>query len=111
MKDMLFVFALAVLLLTARILIPKMLETEHAGHKFGYGLVLFGIYTAVMLFMFRFFCGFDGDQIRTGEDVYTRMLVAFLTTNLLSAFSACLYFFTREKRKLTQAEKMKLKDM
>jgi len=34
-----------------------------------------------------------------------------LLVNLAALFSACLYFFTREKRKLSEAEKMKLKDL
>lgn len=111
MKEMIYVCALIGLLLTARILIPKMLSAERAGCRFGLGVVLFGVYTALTLLMFSFFCKFDGAAIRTGEEVFTRIVVAFLLMNIMTLFAACLYFVSREKRKLTQAEKMKLKDL
>ena len=111
LKEMIYVCALIGLLLTASILIPKMLSAEIAGCRFGLGVVLFGGYTALTLLMFSFFGMFDGAAIRTGEEVFTRIVVAFLLMNIMTLFAACLYFVSREKRKLTQAEKMKLKDL
>jgi len=111
MKDVLFTFALVALLLTARILIPKMLSAEKSGWKFGLAIMLFAIYTAVMLIMFYFFCNFDRQITSAGYEVFIRVIIAFLIVNLMIVFAACQYYFTREKRRLTQEEKMKLKDL
>lgn len=111
MKEILFTFTLVALLLAARILIPGMQKSEKPVWKFGLGIILFGIYTAVMLIMFYFFCNFDGQIAPAGKEVFVRIVIAFLIVNFMIVFVACQYYFTREKRKLTQEEKMKLKDM
>ena len=105
--------ALLVLLLAVRLLTPKMMESTSNGVRFGIGLGLFGIYTAVSILMFRYFCTFDGKIISelSGNEVWNRVVCAFLLVNLSSVFAACIFFFTREKRKLSQEEKMKLKDL
>lgn len=102
-----------VLLLAARILIPRMMESESAGTKFGIGVCLFGIYTAVSLLMFRYLCSFDGKGAGglTGSEVWTRVTVAFLLVNVSVVIAACLFYFTRNRRTLSQEEKMKLKDL
>lgn len=102
-----------VLLLAARLLTPKMLESESVGARFGIGIGLFGIYWAVCLLMFRYLCTFDGGEIArlTGGEVWKRVVIAFALVNVAALFAACIYFFTREKRKLSQEEKMKLKDL
>ncbi len=105
--------ALLVLLLAVRLLTPKMMESTSAGVRFGIGLGLFCIYTAVCILMFRYFCTFDDNIIAelSGKEVWNRVVCAFLMVNVASAFAACIFFFTREKRKLSQEEKMKLRDM
>ena len=103
---------IAVILIgSVKILVPKMMEEETAGKRFGLGVVLFALYTAVTLLMFYHFCTFEGNGFGSGWDVFVRIVAAFLVVNLIALITACLYFFSREKRKLTQAEKMKLKDM
>ena len=103
---------IAVVLIGAvKILVPKMVEAESAGKRFGLGVMLFAIYTAVTLLMFYHFCTFDGNGFGSGSEVFTRVVLAFVIMNFITLFSACLYFFTREKRKLTQEEKMRLKDL
>ena len=104
---------LLVLLLAARLMVPKMLEAESAGVRFGMGLGIFGIYTAVSLLMFRYLCIFDGKPIAqlTGAEVWSRVVCAFLLVNIAVCMTACIFFFAREKRKLSQEEKMKLKDL
>ena len=107
------ILIMVVLLLTARLLIPKMMESESAAVRFGIGVSLFGIYTVVSLLVFRYLCSFDGREIAqlTGREVWNRVLCGFLLTNFSAVFAACLFFFTREKRKLSQKDKMKLKDL
>ena len=102
-----------VLLLAVRLLVPKMMDTRSAGVKFSLVLCLFGIYTAVSLLMFRYLCVFDGGTIAalTGKEVWIRVVCAFVLVNLSAAAVACIFFFTREKRRLSQEEKMKLKDL
>jgi len=105
--------ALMVLLLAARLMTPKMMEAESAGVRFGLGMGLFGIYTAVSLLMFRYLCTFDGKGIAqlTGAEVWRRVVCAFVLVNIAVCMTACIFFFAREKRKLSQEEKMKLKDL
>ena len=104
---------LLVLLLAARLLTPKMMESESAGVRFGIGVGLFGIYSVVCLLMFRYLCTFDGGEIAqmAGSEVWKRVIVAFILVNVAAVFAACIYFFTRERRTLSQEEKMKLKDL
>lgn len=107
------ILIMLLLLLAARFLTPKMMETESAGVRFGIGLGLLGIYTVVSVLMFRYLCTFDGRAIAQlqATEVWNRVICAFLLVNFAVAFAAGIFFFTREKRKLTQDEKMKLKDM
>lgn len=113
MSENMAVMGVMLVLLTGLVkyLVPKMLDADTAGKRFGIGVVLFGIYTAVTLLVFYYFCTFEGTGFGRGEEVFVRMVLAFLTINLITLFGACLYFFTREKRKLSQQEKMKLKDL
>lgn len=101
----------AALLLAVRLLVPKLLAVESAGKGFAIGLGLFGIYTVLTVFLFYYFCNFEGNGFGTGEETLVRCVVAFLVMNLIVLFNACLYFFTRDRRKMNQTEKMKLKDM
>ena len=96
------------LVLMARVLIPKMQDAESAGMKFGIGVILFLIYNVGCVFMFHYvYTITPGD----GQQVLTNVLVAFGISNMIVLITACLYFVSREKRKLSQAEKMKLKDL
>ena len=110
---MIEIYVFLALLLTARLLIPRMMDSGPAKVRFGLGISLFGIYTAVCLFMFRYLCMFDDKRIAelSGDEVWIRVVCAFLLVNFAAAFTAGIFFFTREKRKLSQKEKMKLKDL
>lgn len=101
----------AALMLAVRLLVPKLLTAESAGKGFAIGVGLFGIYTVLTVILFYYFCNFEGNGYGTGEEAFARCVVAFLIVNLIVLFNACLYFFTREKRKMKQTEKMKLKDL
>ena len=107
------VLLLIVMALAARFMVPKMLNTESAAARFGIGIGLFGLYTAGCVLMFRYLCTVDGSAIAqlSGDAVWNRVVVAFLLMNLVVLFAACIFFFTRERRKLSQNNKMKLKDL
>lgn len=91
--------ALIVLLLAVRLLTPKMMESTSNGVRFGIGLGLFGIYTAVCILMFRYFCTFDDKIISelSGNEVWNRVVCAFLLVNFSSVFAACIFSLQEKK--------------
>lgn len=108
--DVLFMIVLA---LAARFLTPKMMYAESAAVKFGLGVGLFALYTAGCLSMFHYLCTVNGTAMAnlSGVEVWNRVICAFLLMNLCVLIAGTLFYFTREKRTLTQKEKMKLKDL
>lgn len=112
------VLLMMVLALTARFMVPKMMYTESAKVRFAVGCALFVMYNVVCLAMCRYLCcysymGGRGVAISdlSGPEVWNRVVVAFLLTNAAVLFAACIFYFTRDKRTLSQKEKMKLKDL
>ena len=67
----------------------------------------------VSFMMFRYMCTFDGSEIAqlAGHEVWFRVLCAFLLVNVAVVFVSGIVYLTRDKRKLSQQEKMKLKDL
>lgn len=110
--DLLVILLLA---FVARFLIPQMMHSEKAGVRFGIGCGLFGMYTVACIAAFRYVCTEmnNGAEIAdlSGSTVWGSILCAFLLINITVLFTACVFFFAREKRKLSQEEKMKLKDL
>lgn len=114
--EILLMMALA---LIARLLVvPRMMYSESAGVCFGFGCLLFAMYTLVCLAMMRYLCcytynGGRGVSIAdlTGSEVWNRVVIGFLLTNVSALFVACIFFFTRDRRTMSQKEKMKLKDL
>lgn len=101
------------LLVLVKLLVPKMMDAESANQRFGICVLLFSLYTAITLLVFYHFCTFDAfsGNVLTGKDIFMRIVAAFVAVNLITVFTACLYHFSREKRKLSEEDKMKLKDM
>ena len=108
--ELLLMLALA---FASRFLIPHMMYSERSGVRFGIGVLLFGFYTVCAIAMFRYICCVDGSQIAdlSGSAVWSRVISAFLLTNVAVLFTACIYFFAREKRTMSSEDKMKLKDL
>jgi len=113
--DVLIVLVLA---LAARFLVPKMMYSDSPRVRFAIGCGLFVMYIVVCVAMFHYLCcysynGFNWVSIAdlTGRQVWDRVLLAFLLTNAAVLFAACIFYFTRDKRTLSQKEKMKLKDL
>lgn len=112
------VVIIIILALAARFLVPKMMYSESPGVRFAVGCGLFAMYIVVCIAMFRYLCcysynGFNWVPISdlTGQQVWDRVVLAFMLTNLAVLFAACIFYFTRNKRTLSQKEKMKLKDL
>ena len=101
--------AAVLLVLAAKIMAGKLLSSDDPRVKFGLGLGLFAIYNCIMLMGVVWLCTFDGGAIP--DELASRALTGWLVVNLAAVFGACLFYFTREKRKLSQTDKMKLKDL
>ena len=114
---MITVELLTVILLAfiSRFLIPQMMYAEKSGLRFGIGCGLFGMYTVACVAMFRYVCIHMNNRTDivnlSGSEVWTGVICAFILVNVSVLFTACIFFFTREKRKLSQKEKIKLKDL
>lgn len=101
------------LLIPVKALAPKMMDSGNPKLRFGIGLVLFLVYTAVLLLVLVFINAVNAEGIDNSLDrvYFIRYAIGVSITNLAALFTACLYYFTREKRKMSDMEKMKLKDM
>ena len=113
--ELLLMLALA---LAARFIVPKMMYSESVGVRFGIGCLLFVMYTIACVSAMHYFCCYSYNGGRgvlisdlAGSEVWNRVFVALLLTNCSVLFTACVFFFTRDKRTMTQQEKMKLKDL
>lgn len=106
-------FLMLVLVIAARVLMEKLLDASKTGACFGIGLALFGIYSAVMLLVFNYFCA-DWQNVGTvvtAQDCFVRLCVAFVLVNMIVLAVGCMYYFAREKRKISEIDKMKLTDL
>lgn len=106
-SEITLVFLMLALGLYARLLVPVMMKPGKAWVRFSIGVGLFVIYTAGLLLMIRYMT-FESMSI---EDCMIRVSMAVLLTNVMVLFAAAIYFFCREKRAMTQEEKMRLKDL
>lgn len=103
----------AVLVIAARVLIEKMLTEAKANARFGMGIALFVIYTGIMLLVFNYFCvnWNGGGTVETVEGCFVRLCVAFVLINVVVLAVGILYYMAREKRKLSEMDRMKLEDL
>lgn len=97
------------LIIPVKFLVPKMMGSDDARLRFAVGLVLFGIYTAILLLVcahLNLWIPVSGE----GERFWI-YAAGILLTNLMAVFIALQYFLTRDKRRMTESDKMKLKDL
>jgi len=106
-SEITLVFMMLALGLYARLLVPVMMKPGKAWIRFSIGVGLFVLYTAGLILMIRYMT-FDAVSI---EDCMIRVSAAVLVTNVMVLFAAAIYYFSREKRAMTQEEKMRLKDL
>ena len=109
--DKMFLYGViaVLLIIPVKFLVPKMMESNDARLRFTIGLVLFGIYTAVVLLV----CAYLNQCIPGFEETGRFRIYAagILLTDLIAVFTALQYFLTRDKRRMTESDKMKLKDL
>ena len=101
------IVALMLLLVCVNFLVPKLMDSDNTKAKFGTGVVLLVIYTLVGVLLLHSFAT-DASSV---EDCVTRMVFAFVFLNLIVLLTAGLYFISRDKRKMSEMEKLKLKDL
>ena len=97
------------LIVPVKFLVPQMMDCDDARRKFAIGVFLFVIYTAILVLVCSYMILLA--PIDTSRDYFVRCAVGVGLTNIAVLFSAFQYFFTRDKRKMTASEKMKLQDL
>lgn len=108
LENQLLVFGpVAVLTLLIRFLLPRAIKAEKDGVRFALGVGVFLSYTLLLMVVIFHLCYFAVSV----EDCLIRACVAVAVVNLIMLFLAALLFFTRDKRPMTQEERIKLKDM
>lgn len=101
------IVALLLLMVCVKFLVPKLMASDNAKVRFGIGTALLVIYTlAGMLLLYFFAMGASGV-----EDCIIRVIFAFAVLNFIVLLTAVQYFLSRDKRKITEMDKMKLKDL
>lgn len=98
---------LLVLALVIRFVIPRAVKAEKDWVRFALGVTVFAAYTLIIL-LTVWHMMFGAVNI---EDCFVRACVGVIVVNLMMLFTAAIFFFTREKRSMSQEELMKLKDL
>lgn len=104
--EFVYVLILVVLLITVRILLWKMTEGVGARAMFLCTIGLFLLYAVIMGGAFYAVCR----NAVSVEDCFQRIMVTFLIGNIIVLFMGILYFSVRQKRGLSEIDRMKLED-
>lgn len=105
------IFPVLACVVLARFLVPALEKAEKAAVRFAIAALLFVLYTVTMLTAFQWYWIFADVAAMSSQACLRLMCVVFLLVNAAVLFGAFLFFVTREKRKLSETEKMKLKDL
>lgn len=98
---------LLLLALVIRFVVPRTLKAEKDWSRFAFGVTAFVAYT-LMVLLTIWHITFGAVDI---EDCFIRCCVGVVVVNLMVLFTATIFFFTRDRRPMSQEELMKLKDM
>lgn len=98
---------MALLALVIRFTVPRMMKEEKYWLRFALGVVVFFAYTLITLLTI-WWVSFGA---ASAEECLVRAGVAVVLVNVMMLFAAAIFFFTKEKRTLSQEEKMRLKDL
>lgn len=101
------VMPMVLLALLIQLLVPRIMKAEKAAEGFWLGIVVFAAYTLILLLMIWFLC-YDASAI---ADCLVRACVAVMLVNVMMLFAAVLFYVSRDKRSMTQEERMRLKDL
>ena len=104
---MMITMPMVLLALLIRLLVPRIMKAEKAAEGFWLGIVVFAAYTLILLLTIWFLC-YDASAI---ADCLVRACVAVIVVNVMMLFAAVLFYVSRDKRSMTQEERMRLKDL
>lgn len=111
MTQGLYIICVLVVFFGGRICLNSFIETSSAIKKFWLGVGLFASYTFVLLF-FLYFIHFEiFVDVESVEMFFQHTLVGILLMNLVVLIIGIVYFLLRSKRKMSDIDKMKLKDL
>lgn len=101
-----------VLVFVARFSVEKMVDTANEVKRFLLILFNMGLYTAfVGMFIYLTYEGALHNSTIGMEEFYQEILVGILGINFAAIIVAIFYYFMRKKRKISDMDKMKLKDL
>ncbi len=101
-----------ILLFIARFAVDKMVDTSNTKVRFLLILLNMVLYTGFVGIYIYLTYQTALHNVNIGmEDFYKDILVGFLTINFALMLVAVLYFFICKKRKISDLDKMKLKDL
>jgi len=102
---------MVIALLVGRFALEKFMDTTNTKVRFGMAIVLLVIYTGIVQgFLYLSY----QDIIMRNEDIqvcYQTMAFVVLSINIAVLFIAIVYFSIRDRRKISEMDKMKLKDL
>ena len=110
--DTILLVLMAIILFVARFAVDKMVDTPNT--KVRFGLILFNmiLYTGFMgIYIYLTYENTLHNRNIGMEDFYEEILSGFLTINFALMLVAVLYFFMCKKRKISDLDRMKLKDL
>lgn len=98
---------LMLFLIPMKIIMWKVIDETRAKAVLGYGIVSFMIYAVVMSAVVYAV----SRNAATAEECVQRILVTFLLGNVIMLFCGILTYCVKQKRGISEQEKLKLKDM
>lgn len=98
---------LMLFLIPMKIIMWKVIDETQAKAILGYGILSFVIYAVAMSATVYAVCR----NVATVEECVQRMLVTFLVGNVIVLFCGFLTYCLKQRRGISELEKVKLKDM
>ena len=99
--------AMVIIVFAARFALDKLIDTTSSKVRFSMTLILLVLYT---VFVEGFVC-LMYEQPIVNDNFYQSIVVGIALINFAALLVAICYYFMRRKRKLSDVDKMKLKDL
>ena len=99
--------AMVIIVFAARFALDKLIDTTSSKIRFSMTMILLILYTAFM----EGFVYLVYEQPIVNNNFYQSIVVGIALINFAVLLVAVCYYFMRKKRKLSDADKMKLKDL
>ena len=99
--------SMVIIVFVARFAVDKLIDTTSSKVRFAMTMILIVLYT---LFMEGFtYLTYEQPMIK--DNFYQSMIVGITLINFVVLLVAIFYYFMRKRRKLSEVDKMKLKDL